>query len=331
MSYFLGVDGGGTNTRVAIVNETGQLCGWGSSGPSNYDDVGVDGARANIAAAIQTAWQRSQLTPQPLRASFFGMAGVVSPTDRQVIRQIALDLGNMAPDTIGIDHDCRIALAGGLLGRPGIVLITGTGSSCYGRNSRGDDWRSGGWGQLISDEGSGYWFGLQAMRAMVRAYDRRDPPTLLLDAVMARFRLNDVNDVMHHLYVDGLSRSEIADLAPLVFDAAQRGDTTAQQLIKSGIAELVDCIAAVAATLELTDKPEVALTGGLHHADALFTQPLQRAIHQRLPGSRATAPQVSPVMGACLLALEAVDPGNKALHQALLQSERTMTGAAQVD
>ncbi|MGH2544233.1 MAG: N-acetylglucosamine kinase, partial [Ardenticatenaceae bacterium] len=127
--YVLGVDGGGTKTRVAIVDESGQLHSTGLAGPSNIDDVGFETTRANIAQAVNTACHMADLQAISFSACFFGMAGVVSSQDRNLIHRMAQDLQLAPPEQVEVDHDCRIALAGGLSGRPGIVLIAGTGSS----------------------------------------------------------------------------------------------------------------------------------------------------------------------------------------------------------
>ena len=177
--YVLGIDGGGTKTQAAIVDETGHVRGVGLGGPSNYDDIGANRARANIAQAVTAACAPAGCEPAPFAAAFLGLAGIVSPADRAVVQGIAADLRLAPLDRVGVDHDCRIALAGGLSGRPGIVLIAGTGSSCYGRNAAGGDWRAGGWGSQIGDEGSGYWLGLHALQSAVRAYDGRGPATRL--------------------------------------------------------------------------------------------------------------------------------------------------------
>ena len=142
--YVLGTDGGGTKTQAVIVDESGKLCGTGLGGPSNYDDVGIDTTRASIGQAVDAARQMAGIPQIPFAAVFLGMAGVVSPTDRGIIRDIAQNLDLAAPETIGVDHDCRIALAGGLSGRPGLVQIVGTGSSTFGMNVAGEGWRSGG-------------------------------------------------------------------------------------------------------------------------------------------------------------------------------------------
>src|SRR6185436_17233044 len=139
-------------------------------------------------------------------------------------QKIAEDMHLAPAEQIGIDHDCRIALAGGLSGRPGIVLIAGTGSSCFGMNAAGEAWRSGGWGHLLADEGSGYWLGVKGLEAAVRAYDGRGAPTALLDQLQRHLGLPDMNDIMHRLYVTGMSRAELAALAPIVIAAAADGD-----------------------------------------------------------------------------------------------------------
>jgi N-acetylglucosamine kinase-like BadF-type ATPase len=316
----LGVDGGGTHTRAAIIDETGQLLGWGKAGPSNYDDVGIELAQSNIARAVNSASQTAGIAADQLTSVFFGMAGVVSENDRQIILQIAHNLHLAPPNAIGVDHDCRIALAGGLGGRPGIVLITGTGSSCYGRNAQSQDWRAGGWAHLIADEGSSYWFGLQAMRAAVRGFDGRGRPTLLYDAVMHEIELADINEIMHRLYHIGMSRAEVAALAPIVFAAARQGDQVAQRIIELGIHELVLAIHAVATRLGLLPSPEIVLVGGLQKVKANFATPLRTAIQERLPGSKVHSPDLSPVLGASLLALEQIDIDSGALSSKLQAS-----------
>jgi N-acetylglucosamine kinase-like BadF-type ATPase len=306
--YVLGVDGGGTKTHVVIVDEGGCLCGTGLGGPSNYDDVGVAAARAGIGQAVDAARQAAGLAPAPFTAAFLGMAGVVSPQDRDVIRGIAQDLELAPPERVGVDHDCRVALAGGLTGRPGIVLIAGTGSSCYGRNAAGEDWRAGGWGHLISDEGSSYWLGVQAMQLAVRAFDGRSGPTPVMDRVYHQLGLAHMNGIMHHLYVAGMSRAEIASLAPLVIDAARGGDPASLALIQRGTQDLADCVLAVARRLDLADGPcELVLVGGLFRAGDIFVQPLREAVWERLPHCRITFPELLPELGACLLALQMLD------------------------
>jgi len=266
-AYVLGIDGGGTKTRAIILDQDGKVCGSGIAGPSNYDDLGVEAAYANVSAAVEHARGQASLEASPFDAVFLGMAGVVSEADHAVIRTMAERLNLSAQ--VGVDHDCRIGLAGGLSGRPGIVLIAGTGSSCYGRRADGQNWRSGGWGGLLADEGGAYWFGVQAMQAAVRAYDGRGPMTTLLPAVQAALKIDDLNDIMHRVYVQTMTRTDIATLAPLVTQAAHAKDTIALMLLERGAVELAACVTAVAAHLEMREA-EVVLVGGMFEVGDLL-------------------------------------------------------------
>ncbi len=208
-------------------------------------------------------------------------------------------------DHIEIDHDCRIALAGGLSGRPGIVLITGTGSSCFGQNAAGEKWLSGGWGHLISDEGSGYWLGLQALRITAGVDDGRIPYSPLFEQVRSHLNLEDTRELMFRLYVQGLSRAEIAAMAPLVTASARAGDPAALRSLQQAANDLSECVSAAARQLKLSPGTcEIVQTGGLLKAGDIYLQPLRSAILQKVPGASFRFPELIPVVGACLLAME---------------------------
>lgn len=299
----VGIDGGGTSTRAALVGGDGATLGVGRAGPSNYDDVGVTVAQANIAEAVMAAWQAAGRAPEPLAAAFLGMAGVVSDADRATIRGMALALDLASAARIGVDHDIRIALAGGLGGREGIALIVGTGSSCYGRRDDGRDWRAGGWGHLLDDVGSGYYLGLHGLMAVVRAVDGRGPTTVLVEPMLRAVQLADPQGIMRRVYHEGMTRAEMAALAPLVLDAAVRGDGVARRIMDEGVDELALMVATVARTLEFPPNVAVTAVGGLAESGPAFQEPLVAAIRRRLPGASIQEPQHPPVYGAALLAL----------------------------
>jgi glucosamine kinase len=302
-AYFVGVDGGGTRTRLVILDVTGRVVGYGQGGPSNYDDVGIDAAGDNIAQALEQA--RAGLPADaPFAASFFGMAGVTSAADHEAIRTIARRMG--LTENVGVDHDIRIALAGGLSGRPGIALIAGTGSSVFGRNAEGQSWRAGGWGHIIGDEGSSYWLGVQAMRAAVMAFDGRLDSTLLQQTVPAQLGVDHMDEIMHRIYVQTFTRADVASLAPLVIDAAQAGDAHGLSLIAQAAEDLAECVRAAASRLRIP-APEICAVGGLLSAGPVFTEPLFAAVHRRLPDACIVSPEMPPVMGAGLLALMQTD------------------------
>jgi N-acetylglucosamine kinase-like BadF-type ATPase len=320
MKLVLGIDGGASKTQAVILDEQGTPLGMGFGGPANYNTVGLAQTRDHVAEAVQTAFAQAGLTPRPFDAAFFGMASVVSEIDFARIRTIATDLGLAPAAQTGVDHDCRIALAGGLSGRPGMVQIAGTGSSTFGINAQGQGWRSGGWGHLIADEGSGYWLGLKAMEAAVRAYDGRLPShngsaTVLQGEVMRFLNLREMNEIYQPLYVNPLEKHEIARLAPIVLQAAADDDPVARQIIDLGAEEMAACVVAVAQRLGMVGAEagplEIALVGGLFQAGDIYVQPFAQAINRRRVtlgrDCRLLWPELPPVMGAAVLALEMLD------------------------
>jgi glucosamine kinase len=302
---FLGIDGGGTKTQAVVCDETGRILGAGLDGASGIDSVGVDVATVSIGAAVAAARAEAGLPPVPFDSVFLGMAGVVSANDRAIVRAMAqrLQLG----DAIHIDHDIRISLAGGLSGRPGIALIAGTGSSCFGINAAGERWQAGGWGHLISDEGSSYWFGWNAIRLAAGACDGRWQ-TALAAPVLGQLGIQDIADLHQRLYTQGITKAEIAAFAPLVITAAAAGDAPAQRLIEQGMAELAQMVVAVARNLGWAADPcAVTLTGGLWRAGEAVLAPFRAALAASLPLARIIMPGLPPVLGACVLALQGAD------------------------
>jgi N-acetylglucosamine kinase-like BadF-type ATPase len=300
---FLGIDGGGTQTRAALVDEAGTILGTGRSGPSNYQSVGTESARENIRLAAEQAWSAAGRTFRQVDAAFLGMAGVISDTDRATIADMADRLGLAPRERTGIDHDLRTALAGGLGGREGIVLIVGTGSSCYGRRRDGTSWRAGGWGHLLDDLGGGYWLGLQGLIAITRAADGRGAQTSLSDRLMNALGLSDIQEILYVVH-QRFGRSEIAALAPQILAAAEEGDNAAWEILRLGTEELAKMVQAVAQSLGwINDNVEGVMIGGLTESP-VYAAEITSTIGKRAHNVQLKDPILPPVLGAALLAME---------------------------
>lgn len=313
MEYVIGIDGGGTKTAAVILDTAGRIHGYGEGGPSTYGIVSEAVTRESIETAAKIACREAGLSTPVFAAAFLGLGNVVSALDRSAVRAIAASLELAPVERIGVDHDCRIALSGGLSGRPGIVLIAGTGTSCFGMDDQQQTWRAGGWGPLIDDEGSSYWLGIQAMRAAILDYDKRGEPTLLGQMVQEHMQLKEMNELMNRLYAAGMTRTDIAALAPLVFEAAGLNDLVAMRIIQSGCLSMASCVETVAHRLRMDPRQsELAVVGGLTRAGDALMQPLTNAVLNRLPGYRIILAELSPAIGAGILALQilrgAVEP-----------------------
>jgi N-acetylglucosamine kinase-like BadF-type ATPase len=304
-----GVDGGATRTRAVFALTDGTILGVGTAGPSNYDNVGIPAASAAIGDAVRAARSAAGTGDAPLAGLFLGMAGVVSPEDRETVATMALANALAAPEKIGVDHDIRIALAGGLGGSEGIVLIAGTGSSTYGRRNDGRNHRTG-WGYLLDDRGSGYDLGRNAMIAAVMEADGRGPATSLSGIVQERLRYKHIDEILRILYHTGVPVAEVAALAPRVINEAEQGDAVARTILASGAAELARMVETVARALSFSGTPfRLAMVGGLVDHPGLYQDMVRDAIIRAVPGSEIVDPLLPPVLGAVLLAREIAGGG----------------------
>jgi len=320
-----GIDGGGTRTRLALATAEGELLALAEGGCASCVEIGSEAARSVLAELWHAAWVRAGLAPRPVDGLFMGTGSVLSEEDALVNRGILLALGLAAQDALRVDNDAWNAHAGGLLGRPGILLIAGTGSACLGRNERGETWRAGGWGHFLDDRGSAYSLGSAAMVAATRETDGRGPRTALTELVRGRLGLADLRGIYRRVHHEGLSRAEVAALAPDVVRAAEDGDAVAAAILQQGAAGLVEMVVTVAGRLAL-ERPDIALTGGLIESAGQFRRLFLAGLERELPLSRLARGGLAPVLGAVLLARELARAG--APDGAFL--ERLRQGAARL-
>jgi N-acetylglucosamine kinase-like BadF-type ATPase len=177
------------------------------------------------------------------------------------------------PEHLGVNHGARVAMAGGLSDRPGLVLIAGTGSAC---------------------------FGLEELRAAVRRFDGRGQRTALEQRALAFLGIHTPEEIMHRVYVVGLSRSELAAFAPTVLEVAASGDPVAGEIVKLGAKALAETVEVAAARTKLV-APEIVMVGGILSSEVML-EPLRAHLLARLPEMRLVAAEQSPTHGACLLA-----------------------------
>ncbi|WP_269526033.1 N-acetylglucosamine kinase [Coraliomargarita parva] len=301
MRKVIGVDGGGTKTHAVLATEAGRVLGQGTAGGSNLNEAGVDGVQSALHAAVAKAFSKAGLRMEPVDALFLGMAGASNETDRTRIRQAALKLDIAAHARIEVDHDLRIALSGGLGGRPGIALIAGTGSACYGRDASGTSVQVGGFGWLVDDLGSGYWIACQALSRSVQQADGRLRESRLKTAALQFLGIPSMDRFRDRVYKEGLRRSELAAFCKVVLELAKAGDPDAGAVVSEALIHLAQLAETAATRLKLTST-EIVFAGGLV-SNETFRSQLESVIRDRLANVSFTAPCLPPVGGALVEAL----------------------------
>ena len=293
----LGIDAGGTKTVCHLADEQARTIVETRGPGANLQASGELEVEKVLHQVIDQALAGSGASPA---AICLGMAGVDRPRDAEVIRGILQRIGYRAQPFVV--NDALIALEAGVPGGAGIVVVAGTGSIAYGRDAHGRAARAGGWGHVLGDEGSGYWIGRQAMRAVVRAADGRGRTTALTPRVFAHYQVDRAEDLVWEIYRGGLKPTAIAALAAEVGAAASEGDELATQIIDAASAELAGAAVSVARQLSL-DRCPVVLAGGVLRGLAPLRARLLTNLAKVLPNADARVLDVEPAHGAALLAL----------------------------
>jgi N-acetylglucosamine kinase-like BadF-type ATPase len=295
----LGIDAGGTKTVCLLADEDGRV------------RASARGPGANLAALGELEVEKVlyEVMEQALASQFevpavicLGIAGVDRAEDAAVIRGIMRRIGHKAPALVV--NDALIALEAGAGAGPGIVIIAGTGSICYGRNERGQAARSGGWGPVLADEGSGWWIGQRTVRAVMRQFDGRGPETTLTPRVLAHFGIAEPQELVHEIYYRDQRRKLIVSLGGEVEAAAAEGDAVARQIVSEAASELVTAARSVAERLELRGVQfPLVLAGSIFRVMPSLLADVTTRVAEVAPRGQPSLLDVEPALGAVHLAL----------------------------
>jgi glucosamine kinase len=287
MHVVLGVDGGGTRTRAAIVaGET--ILAHAESGSIKRLRVGAEAAEKNLRELLKDVYAKAAITG--VRAGSVGVASCSLPGTTEWITAVLKDFNVERCEVVG---DEVIALDAAFHGGPGILQIAGTGSNTIGRAPNGSRESAGGYSSRLGDEGSGYWIGLHSVRRALNAYDREEP-TQVLKKVGEIWGTHSLEDLVS--LGDSTPGPDFAALAPAINELAEAGDPVAIGVLNQASADLVSFVLLVRDKLRrkhaITGEVPVAWTGGVVEKMTLvreaFFAGLQKAA-PAMPVSREAA------------------------------------------
>lgn len=292
----VGVDGGGTKTRVLVADQQGQPLADVEGPPSAVRPGQAEKSADAIADTLRRALAECEMTHVVPRVLNVGVAGAGRETERQALWQ-ALVSRELAEETL-VHPDATVALDDAFGDGPGVMLIAGTGSVCFGRGPAGQMGRCGGWGPNIGDEGSGAWIGKRALSVVAAATDGREPETALVGAVLTAAQVNDVNDLI--AWSAQATPAILATLAPAVMSEAEAGDLRANAILSMAVEELVLHVRALARSLFMDERAAVpvALAGGLLRRGMPMRKRLEQRLKSATPGAQIHAADVDAARGA---------------------------------
>ncbi len=300
----VGVDGGGSSTRVYVADERAQVL-FKVTGDGSAVSPGAEADSADvIGALVKNAVIDAEMGHLMPRALVVGVAGVGREAQKIALTQ-ELERLEIA-ETVVVISDAEAAMEDAFAEGPGILLIAGTGSIAWGRSPAGTMQRCGGWGPVIGDEGSGAWLGRKALQVIASAHDGREPETALTGALLTALELDDVAAIIS--WAASATPADMATLAPAVLSAAEVGDLRANTIVTMAVEELALHIRALARALFVDERAAipVALHGGLLGRGRPMRKRLEHRLKTLVPGSIVRHQTVDATRGAVQMALRTI-------------------------
>ena len=289
--YTFGIDGGGTRSRLAVVDEQGRVVYTDFSGSTNLYTGKPEQVEENLRSLLSEA-SRSFV----LAGGCIGSAGLGRAKEKAQYRAL---LDRILPSVpVYLCSDGEILLVGGLESLEGYALISGTGSLALSRSAAGKLKRAGGYGYMLGDEGSAYWIAHQALIRGLRSYEKRDLATEMLASLVQALSLSSHDDLIAYVHHQA-TKADIAKLAPLVTQCALNGDLLAKDILGCAARELVSLVLSV-------QNPEIqvqelVVAGGVLEHDTIVRPLFEQLLKQALPQLQVIKPRATALEGACLL------------------------------
>ncbi len=287
MKIIAGIDGGGTKTTLickALDSDEKTVFRYGSF---NINSIGQDAFRnllKNIVKDIE--WTGD------CQALCIGAAGVSNKEMKDTVDEV---FGSSKIRKYSLVGDDAIAMEGALGGKPGVIVISGTGSIVQGKAKDGSKVRLGGWGHLLGDEGSAYGLARDAFVAITRMLDGLGPKT----SIMKDFGIQDRVDLISRVY--GGDKSTIAAYAVFLEKSYISGDKVAKAIIEDNAKKLAASVLEVVKRLEL-GKTKVAMLGGLLDHETIFRSELVKCITAGSKDVVCIEPEHDAAEGAVMMA-----------------------------
>lgn len=304
MKYLVGIDGGGTKTHCVLTDLDLNIMYECYGGPSNFlilgDEV-VCGTILNLVESCRTFINGSY---DDIACVVLGTTGAGRRSDAERLENSFSEFTSKKNINLNfrVESDARIALEGAFSGKPGSILIAGTGSIMFGKDAEGNIHRVGGFGRYIGDEGSGYSIGKKGLIAVSKSFDGRAEHTLISVLAAKKFKIASPEILITEIYKNAF---DIASVAPLVLQAAEEGDEAALKIINDETDELILHIVAMQKKIN-EETLALSFIGGIICNENIYSKSFVEKISSRLPYVEIHQPDYPPELGAVLMAKELI-------------------------
>lgn len=280
MKYLIGIDGGGTNSRLLASGSNGEILGHCVGKSTNVESNSVQCVLANLKEIIDQFLKESGCSLQDCQGVCLGTAGVDTEKSLLEVNEIVKQLH--FPCRTLVVNDAEIALAAETKGEPGVLLISGTGSIGYAVNREGQDCRVGGYGYLVGDEGSAYWVSRKAIQNILREFDRTGEKTDMFERICAVLGISEMDQLVDFVYQS--NKAEVARLALCVVYAFEEGDHMAEQIMRSAARHLSAMALALGHRLQMDGEAyPLVFSGSMLTRTPWLMEEVTREVNRKFP------------------------------------------------
>ncbi len=299
-TYYLGIDGGASKTELVLADQFGQVVDQTEVGPTSLVALTEAEAKANLTQGL-----RKLIKPGfKIQMAVMGLASLDTAQEEEQAAQIFQPIfSQFKIEQFSLVNDIMVALVNATDRDNAVILLAGTGSNCYGQNDQGQTAKTSGLDYLLSDQGSGYSLGLQALKVAGKSFDGRMEKSLLEELICKQFGVKQVLELKERIYRPNLNKTQVAQLASLVFQAATKQDQAAQALIQETVEELWLMADRVIEKLGLEKKSfDLVLAGSVAQKPEIIKE-IQQCLQADHAQANLILPRETAVFGALKLAM----------------------------
>lgn len=296
MKYYLGIDGGGTRTTVAVSDENGKVLFKAAGKSINFYSVGMEKARENLINVINEIYKN--VGEIEFESAFIGCSALDNEASEETIT--ALCDGIINAKKIGMNSDVYVALASSGEDECRIVAICGTGSIVTGIDENGNLKTKGGWGHIFGDEGSAYSIAVNSLKATAMLYDE-GKMTPLVKKAEEFFTVNDFREAIDKIYSSETTKDILASFSAKVGEIAEE-DFVAKTVIVNEAHFFSKTVLAL--LNEMKNCTLLSLYGGVFQNNELFRKSFIEDVKEFHSDLRIEMLKLPPEEGALKIARE---------------------------
>ena len=289
----IGIDGGGTHSTAVAAWPDGRIAAVTEGGGLNFHNSGVEVVRGRLEAMVADLCRQCGTDSVEVCV---GMSALDAPADDATTRLFCGGL--FTPDQLDLQSDAYIALMGFTLGKPGVIVICGTGSMLLMLDAQGCQRAAGGWGYLLGDAGSGYTLAREGLLAVIDATENVGPATPLIADALAYFQADAPRCLIDRIYAPDATPAGMAGFARHVLARAQEGDHVALEILTRNMGRLARSAAQLISTAP--EAGRVGLYGGIFGHSELARSLFTHSLHKLAPDACVCSLEYPPELGALI-------------------------------